>query len=83
ELYPADLLAETMAIAERCQFDLSELKYQYPRELVPQGHTPASWLRELCEQGLPLRWPGGPSDKVRDVLATELALIEELGYESY
>ncbi|WP_426808311.1 error-prone DNA polymerase [Pseudomonas sp. WOUb67] len=83
ELYPADLLAETLAIAERCQFDLSELKYQYPRELVPQGHTPASWLRELCEQGLPLRWPGGASDKVRDVLATELALIEELGYESY
>ncbi|WP_455885966.1 error-prone DNA polymerase [Pseudomonas rustica] len=83
ELYPADLLAETLAIAERCQFDLSELKYQYPRELVPQGHTPASWLRELCEQGLPLRWPGGASDKVRDVLARELALIEELGYESY
>ncbi|WP_338744078.1 error-prone DNA polymerase [Pseudomonas putida] len=83
ELYPADLLAETLAIAERCQFDLSELKYQYPRELVPEGHTPASWLRELCEQGLPLRWPGGPSDKVREVLATELALIEELGYESY
>ncbi|MFF7061517.1 error-prone DNA polymerase [Pseudomonas sp. NPDC008258] len=83
ELYPADLLAETLAIAERCQFDLSELKYQYPRELVPQGHTPASWLRELCEQGLPMRWPGGASGKVRDVLAKELALIEELGYESY
>ncbi|WP_423770718.1 error-prone DNA polymerase [Pseudomonas sp. NLJ1] len=83
ELYPADLLAETLAIAARCQFELSELKYQYPCELVPQGHTPASWLRELCQQGLPLRWPGGPSSKVRDALARELALIEELGYESY
>ena len=83
ELYPGDLLAETLAIAERCRFDLSELHYQYPRELVPQGHTPATWLSELCEQGLPLRWPGGPSRKVRDVLAKELALIEELGYESY
>ncbi|AHZ77577.1 MULTISPECIES: error-prone DNA polymerase [Pseudomonas] len=83
ELYPADLLAETLAIAARCQFELSELKYQYPCELVPQGHTPASWLRELCQQGLPLRWPAGPSSKVRDVLAKELALIEELGYESY
>ncbi|MBT9238563.1 error-prone DNA polymerase [Pseudomonas sp. MG-2] len=83
ELYPADLLAETLAIAARCQFELSELKYQYPCELVPQGHTPASWLRELCQQGLPLRWPGGPSSKVRDVLVRELALIEELGYESY
>lgn len=83
ELYPFDLLAETLAIAQRCQFDLSELKYQYPRELVSQGHTPASWLHALCEQGLPLRWPQGPSDKVRDVLAKELALIEALGYESY
>ncbi|AVH38820.1 error-prone DNA polymerase [Pseudomonas monteilii] len=83
ELYPFDLLAETLAIAQRCQFDLRELKYQYPRELVPQGHTPASWLHALCEQGLRLRWPQGPSDKVRDVLAKELALIEALGYESY
>lgn len=83
ELYPDDLLAETLAIAECCRFELSELKYQYPRELVPEGHTPASWLRALCEQGLPSRWPGGPSSKVRDVLAKELALIEDLGYESY
>lgn len=83
ELYPLDLLAETLVIARRCQFALSELSYQYPRELVPEGHTPASWLRELCEQGMPLRWPGGPSGKVRDVLAKELGLIEELGYESY
>lgn len=83
ELYPLDLLAETLVIARRCQFDLSELNYQYPRELVPEGHTPASWLRELCEQGMPLRWPDGPSGKVRDVLAKELGLIEELGYESY
>ncbi|MGE8304347.1 MAG: error-prone DNA polymerase [Pseudomonas kermanshahensis] len=83
ELYPADLLAETLVISERCRFDLGELKYQYPRELVPDSHTPASWLRELCERGLPMRWPGGPSDKVREVLAKELALIEELAYESY
>ncbi len=83
ELYPPDLLAETLVIAQRCQFDLSELNYQYPRELVPEGHTPASWLRGLCEQGLPQRWPEGASGKVREVLAKELALIEELGYESY
>ncbi|TDJ79379.1 error-prone DNA polymerase [Pseudomonas putida] len=83
ELYAPDLLAETLAIAERCQFDLGELKYQYPRELVPEGHTPASWLRELCQRGLPMRWPQGASDKVRAVLESELTLIEELGYESY
>ncbi|BCJ07401.1 error-prone DNA polymerase [Pseudomonas sp. RtIB026] len=83
ELYPADLLAQTTRVAGRCTFELSQLKYQYPRELVPEGHTPASWLRELCRRGLPERWPQGPSDKVRTVLERELALIEELGYESY
>jgi len=83
ELYPDDLLAQTTQVAGRCTFDLSQLKYQYPRELVPEGHTPASWLRELCRRGLPERWPQGPSDKVRTVLERELALIEELGYESY
>ncbi|MCU9528133.1 error-prone DNA polymerase [Pseudomonas mosselii] len=83
ELYPDDLLAPTLRIAGRCTFDLSQLNYQYPRELVPAGQTPASWLRELCRRGLLERWPQGPSDKVRTVLERELALIEELGYESY
>ncbi|TLP65251.1 MULTISPECIES: error-prone DNA polymerase [Pseudomonas] len=82
-LYPAPLLAETLTIAARCRFDLGELDYRYPRELVPEGHTPASWLRSLCERGLPARWPQGASDQVHALLAKELALIEELGYESY
>ncbi|MDW9405547.1 DNA polymerase III subunit alpha, partial [Pseudomonas soli] len=83
ELYPDDLLAQTSQVAARCTFDLSQLQYRYPRELVPDGQTPASWLRELCRRGLPERWPQGPSDKVNTVLERELALIEELGYESY
>ncbi|MGW7771535.1 error-prone DNA polymerase [Pseudomonas machongensis] len=83
ELHPGDLLSETLVIAERCRFDLSELKYQYPRELVPEGHSPASWLRHLCEQRLSIRWPQGASAEVYQTLEGELTLIEELGYESY
>ena len=30
QLYPAELLAETLAIAERCRFSLDELRYEYP-----------------------------------------------------
>ena len=41
-LYPPQLLAETLAIAERCTFSLDELRYEYPRELVPAGETPRS-----------------------------------------
>jgi len=82
-IYPADLLDETRRIAERCQFSLKELRYTYPRELVPDGHTPTTWLRHLTEEGARWRWPDGPSEKARTLIEKELALIADLNYESY
>jgi len=52
QLYPFDLIRETVKIAERCQFSLDELRYEYPAELVPAGETPASWLRHLALEGM-------------------------------
>ena len=83
ELYPAPWLEETLNIAGRCRFSLDELRYEYPSELVPDGHTPASWLRQLTEAGLRLRWPDGEPAKVRRQVEHELALIAELAYEPY
>ncbi|MFL6563663.1 MAG: error-prone DNA polymerase, partial [Burkholderiales bacterium] len=82
-LYPPELLAESMAIAERCRFCLDELKYEYPSELVPQGHTPASWLRKLTEDGLQRRFPAGVPPKVADLVEHELRLVAELAYEPF
>ena len=36
-LHPPELLAETLAVAERCRFSLDELRYEYPEELAPPG----------------------------------------------
>jgi len=83
DLYPRALLDETLDIARRCTFDLSQLRYQYPRELVPEGHDSTSWLRELTERGMRRRWEAGVEDKVRTQIDTELKLIAELGYDSY
>ncbi|MFQ6557550.1 error-prone DNA polymerase [Pseudomonas sp. Lb2C1-1] len=83
DLYPQALLDETLNIARRCTFDLGQLRYQYPRELVPEGHAPASWLRELTERGMRERWKDGVTDKVRAQIDKELSLIAELGYDSY
>src|SRR5262249_3554452 len=58
-LYPAELLAEAVRVAEACWFSLDELRYEYPRELVPAGHTATSYLRELTEAGARWRWPDG------------------------
>jgi len=83
DLYPPALLQESVAIARRCHFDFTQLRYQYPRELVPQDETPTTWLRKLVDDGARNRWPEGVPDKTRHLLDHELALIAELGYESY
>ena len=82
-IYPPALLDETLAIARRCTFDLGQLRYQYPRELVPQGQTATSWLRHLTDEGIAWRWPKGPKTAVLTQIDKELELIAELGYESY
>jgi len=83
KLYPPEWIEESWRIAERCRFFLDELRYEYPRELVPEGHTPTSWLRRLAEEGLLKRWPNGAPDKVKKQIAHELGLIAELAYEPY
>jgi len=82
-IYPPQLLQETLTILERCEFSLSELRYDYPSELVPSGETATSHLRLLTEQGAAWRWPRGVPDKVARLLEHELKLIEDLQYEPY
>ena len=83
QLYPPQLLTETVRIAERCDFTLDCLRYEYPEEVVPHGYTPSSYLRALTEEGLRLRFACGVPDSVRKLIEHELALIAELGYEPY
>ena len=82
-LYSPELLEQTLVVAERCNFSLDELRYEYPEELVPQGETAIAHLRQLTEEGLVQRFPNGVPDKVRSLVEYELALIEELKYEPY
>ena len=55
-IYPPELLAETVAVAQRCRFSLDELRYEYPEEIVPPGETATTWLRKLVERGLAERY---------------------------
>ncbi len=76
-------LHHTLVLAGRCAFSLNELKYEYPREVVPDGHTPTSWLRALTEEGAVRHYPQGVPPAVRGMLEHELALITQLQYEAY
>ncbi len=86
EVYPATWLQASVAWARRCTFKLSELRYEYPQEIVPAGHTATSWLRELTERGLRMRCPDGETGEsaaLRQQIESELALIARLKYEPY
>ena len=82
-LFPEELLAESVAIAERCRFRLDQLQYRYPREVVPEGMSPIEHLRELTAAGIHERWGGPASPALRAQIEKELELIEELRYEPY
>lgn len=83
ELYPEDLLAQTLHVAGRCTFSLDQLRYEYPSEIVPEGETASSWLRTLVYRGTKQRWPAGVPSQIQHQIEHEMALIQELSYEPY
>ncbi len=83
--YPAGLLREAVSIAQRCQFRLEQLRYQYPREVVPRGLSAMQHLRQLTEAGIRERWgeAAAISAELQAQIDSELELIEELDYAAY
>ncbi|RZL28971.1 MAG: error-prone DNA polymerase, partial [Rubrivivax sp.] len=83
QLCPVELMAETLNVAERCTFQLTEISYQYPSEVVPAGRTATQHLRERTYAGARARWPDGIPEHHQRRIENELALIQELKYEHY
>ena len=79
------LVERTREVASRCTFDLSEIRYRYPTERLPDGKTSSAWLRELTLRGAHGRFPGigGAPPAVLAQIDKELALIDELDYGGY
>jgi error-prone DNA polymerase len=83
-LFDPEWLANTLAFAGRCNFSLAELKYEYPREVVPEGSTPIGHLRKLAYEGLTRRFPQQETAvRWMPQIEKELALIEQLAYEAF
>ena len=78
-----DALERTNEIVDRCNFCLSQLRYEYPEELAPNGKMPIDYLCELTSTGANDRYPGGVPAKVQTQISHELKLIDELRYEAY
>jgi error-prone DNA polymerase len=83
QLHPPSQLEASLHIAELCRFGMREVKYVYPRELVPEGETLASRLRALTEAGARERWPGGVAAAHRALIEKELSIIADCEYEAF
>lgn len=77
-----EALSNTLLVAERCNVDLSFKGYRLPIFPVPEGHTPQSYLRALCEEGFRQRYPENHSI-ARERLEYELGVIHEMGFDTY
>jgi len=77
-------IENTLAIAERCQVDLSFKGYHLPDFQVPEGFSLDSYLRQQSELGLQQRFQERASDPaIRSRLEHELTIIHQMGFDAY
>ncbi|KQL48348.1 DNA polymerase III subunit alpha [Brevibacillus choshinensis] len=87
ELAPAfafapEALANTVAIAERCQVTLSFGEHILPEFPLPAGQDSTVFLRELCEKGCLERYKE-LTPQIRERLDHELTIITGTGFTDY
>jgi len=76
-------ISATREFADALNFSLDELRYEYPKETVPEGRSPQQYLEHLTWKGAAERWPDGIPEKVLKQLNYELPLIEKLDFARY
>ena len=80
--YP-DAIHQTQEIAEACTFSLTELKYQYPKEITSEGRTPQEELTYLAWKGAKELFGEVIPEKIQANIKYELAFMEEMNYAEY
>ena len=82
-IYPSALLKESLRVAERCNFSLKQLVYEYPHEIFSDGKKKSSQLRDLAYAGAKQRFSQKEIKYFLARIDNEISLIRELGYEGY
>ncbi|MBR5329512.1 MAG: DNA polymerase III subunit alpha [Firmicutes bacterium] len=80
--YP-DAIENTQKIADMCNVEFHFAPpYYLPEFPVPEGFTPTTYLRHLCEKGLMKRY-GAIEGEVKERFEYELSVILQMGFPSY
>jgi len=76
-------LGLSQTLNHSCQFNLDQLGYHYPQEMIPPGLDAHGYLRQLVQQGAMQMFNQQPPAKILQQLEHELALIRQLDFADY
>jgi error-prone DNA polymerase len=79
--YPG-AVARTVTLADELAFPLRRMRPALPKQEVPEGHTPMSYLRQLVWDAVPRLYPD-LSSKDRDRIERELVVIQQKDFPGY
>ncbi|WP_028708486.1 error-prone DNA polymerase [Propionicicella superfundia] len=79
--YPG-AVERTVELADELAFPLRRARPALPKQEVPEGHTPMSWLRELVRRAIPEKYPR-LDDAGRARIERELTVIETKDFPGY
>jgi error-prone DNA polymerase len=77
-----EAITNSLEIADKCQFNLDELRYEYPVNAY-DGRDPQAELVRLTWLGAASRFPDGMSEEVVKTLTHEINLVAELNFAPY
>ncbi len=76
-------MANTIEIAERCNFDFEFGNTYLPVYEIPAGYDENSYLRQVCLAGASRRFGNNITAEISQRLDYELKVIAQMGYASY
>src|SRR4029077_7905939 len=79
----ADEIAHQVEIARRCSLQLTLGEARLPQYPVPAGVSTEDFLRADAPRGLACHSPAGATAPYRERLASELAVICQMGFAGY
>ncbi len=81
--YPG-AVEHSVTLAGELAFDLHKATPRLPKQGIPEGHTPSSWLRVLTERGFRERYAGADHEAAaRERVDAELEVITRKDFAGY
>ena len=77
-----EAVANTVKIADQCAIEIELNKIRLPKFTLPPGETANQHLEKIISEKLTLRYPE-PSPEIKQRVATELSVIERMGFADY